>query len=412
MNEMGFSLSVITEILKTYNDPQALKEYLLLKQAELKEQMDKMGMQLRILETTINRLGKDVNVMEYSVVLKEIPQRYVASIRKIIPSYMDEGMLWEQMMKELALQNVKFANPCYSLAIFHDQVFDDERKAMRLFLPLGIINLAFGAVLVYSGRYGWFYYIDSDNIYHRGPLFWIPVSVVMLLIVAAFAVTVSNRRKLDRRSFYSLIFFAVPPFICVLLQTAFYGTSLVLSGVVLSMLVVFINIQNNRLHTDYLTGLGNRKKLDLYLGKKIKQCSGRKVFSAILIDINNFKRINDTYGHEAGDDALLFAAKMLKRCIRNDDFIARYGGDEFCIVLDVSDENELKEIVGKIKSRLEECSDSGNCTYKLNFSMGYAVYDPSVHRNAKRFIRHIDLLMYENKRAMQGHGFCEMRQNL
>mgnify|MGYP000844853752 FL=1 len=67
LKEMGFSLSVISEILKTYNDPQALKEYLLLKQAELKEQMDKMGMQLRILETTINRLGKDVNVMEYSV---------------------------------------------------------------------------------------------------------------------------------------------------------------------------------------------------------------------------------------------------------------------------------------------------------------------------------------------------------
>jgi len=74
LKEMGFSLSVISEILKTYNDPQALKEYLLLKQAELKEQMEKTGMQLRILETTINRLGKDVTVMEYSVVLKEIPQ--------------------------------------------------------------------------------------------------------------------------------------------------------------------------------------------------------------------------------------------------------------------------------------------------------------------------------------------------
>jgi len=132
LKEMGFSLSVISEILKTYNDPQALKEYLLLKQAELKEQMDKMGMQLRILETTINRLGKDVNVMEYSVVLKEIPQRYVASIRKIIPSYMDEGMLWEQMMKELALQNVKFANPCYSLAIFHDQEYRENNPDVEI----------------------------------------------------------------------------------------------------------------------------------------------------------------------------------------------------------------------------------------------------------------------------------------
>ena len=58
--------------------------------------------------------------MEYSVVLKEIPQRYVASLRKTIPSYDKEGILWEQMMKEIASQNVKYAAPCDSIAIFHD----------------------------------------------------------------------------------------------------------------------------------------------------------------------------------------------------------------------------------------------------------------------------------------------------
>lgn len=82
LKDMGFSLSVIAEILKAYNDPKTLKGYLLLKQAELKELAEKTGRQLRVLEATISRMGKDDSVMEYSVVLKEIPQRYVASLRK------------------------------------------------------------------------------------------------------------------------------------------------------------------------------------------------------------------------------------------------------------------------------------------------------------------------------------------
>jgi len=126
LKDMGFGLSVISEILKTYNNPQALKEYLLLKQAELNEQAGKIDRQLRILETTINRIGKDDNVMEYSVVLKEIPERYVASLRTIIPSYDKEGTLWEQMMKELAPLNVQYASPCYSIAIFHDKEYKEH----------------------------------------------------------------------------------------------------------------------------------------------------------------------------------------------------------------------------------------------------------------------------------------------
>jgi len=136
LKDMGFSLSVISEILKTYNDPKVLKKYLLQKQAELKELAEKTGRQLRILETTINRLGKDDSVMEYSVVLKEIPERYVASLRKIIPSYDREGMLWEQMMRELASQNVQIAYPCNSMAIFHDKEHKEQDVDVEIQIPV------------------------------------------------------------------------------------------------------------------------------------------------------------------------------------------------------------------------------------------------------------------------------------
>ncbi|NLM09823.1 MAG: diguanylate cyclase [Clostridiaceae bacterium] len=81
---------------------------------------------------------------------------------------------------------------------------------------------------------------------------------------------------------------------------------------VLSLLVVFLKIQNYSMHTDYLTGVNNRKKLDAYLKERVSLSTEGKGFSAVLIDINSFKYINDTFGHDIGDNALETAAKLLK----------------------------------------------------------------------------------------------------
>jgi diguanylate cyclase (GGDEF)-like protein len=268
-----------------------------------------------------------------------------------------------------------------------------------LLYPLGIINAVFAVTLVISQFFGLYYYIDSDNIYHRGPFFLIPAFIVILLILVASMIIIKNRRNLGKKSFISLIFFAIPPFIGVILQIAFYGTSFVLNSVVLSLLVIFLNIQNHSMYTDYLTGVSNRKKLDAYLKKKITLGAREKAFSAILVDINNFKYINDTYGHIMGDNALETAAKLLKSCIRSSDFIARYGGDEFCIVLDIADKSDLEVLVCRTNNCIEKYNSTSSNPYKLEFSMGYAIYDYKSHKSAEEFLKLIDMLMYENKQA-------------
>lgn len=68
-----------------------------------------------------------------------------------------------------------------------------------------------------------------------------------------------------------------------------------LNGVVLSSLIVFLNIQNQNMHIDYLTVVNNRKKLEIYLKEKISTITENKTFSAIMIDLNDFKSINDTF---------------------------------------------------------------------------------------------------------------------
>lgn len=289
--------------------------------------------------------------------------------------------------------------PSLWLLYVHCEIYQDERRVKRLKNPLLIIFSANVAITVLSLHFRWVYYIDKENVYHRGPLFFVPASITIGLILIALIIIVSNRKNIEKKHYFSLVFFAVPPVICIFLQIAFYGFSFMLNGLTLSFLIVFITIQNRRMDTDYLTGVYNRKRLETYLRYKIDTSSAKKTFSAILIDLNEFKEINDNFGHDVGDEALETCAKLIKSCLRANDFIARYGGDEFYIILDVSNEKDLKTAVARIYNCFDKYNKKSKKPYSLGISLGGAVYDFEAHLKAEEFQKRIDTLMYENKRA-------------
>jgi effector-binding domain-containing protein len=123
---MGFSLAVILEILKNYDNPKALAEFLTIKQAEVQTQAEEIRQRLLLLETAIMRLRKDDTAMNYNVILKTLPERYVASVRKIIPAYDQEGLLWHMLMTETATINLQQNFIGDSLAVFHDEGFKEN----------------------------------------------------------------------------------------------------------------------------------------------------------------------------------------------------------------------------------------------------------------------------------------------
>jgi len=288
--------------------------------------------------------------------------------------------------------------PSLWLLYVYFQIFK-EVKIKRLVYLLLVVNLANAVMVVFSQFYGWYYYIDSENIYHRGRFYLVTVSITIALMFAAYVLIIFNRKRIEKKYYSSLLLFGIPPSICIALHIIFYGISILLAGIVLSILIVYLNIQNESIYTDYLTRINNRKSLDIYLRGKINSCTGTKSFSAILLDLNNFKLINDTLGHDVGDDALQTSAKLLASCIRANDFIARYGGDEFYIIIDDTDRIDPEIIVTRINQCVEKYNDSGLKPYKLGFSMGCARYDVHSNMKAEDFQKHIDKLMYENKRA-------------
>ena len=202
-------------------------------------------------------------------------------------------------------------------------------------------------------------------------------------------------KRFTSRSF----FFAAPPIVCTILQIYIFGIAFTLNSVTLSLLIALLNFQNHSMYTDHLTGVNNRKKLDNYMKEKISACSEERTFSAILIDIDNFKLLNDTFGHDMGDDALETFVMLLRSCLRPIDFIARFGGDEFCIVLDMSNENDLQAAAGRINSCIEKYNTTNSKPYNLSISMGFAVYDYHIHMKLEEFQKQIDVLMYKDKQA-------------
>ena len=134
------------------------------------------------------------------------------------------------------------------------------------------------------------------------------------------------------------------PVLGSIIQIIYYGSVLLWSGIALSILIIYINIQNYRLHTDYLTGVYNRREADYLLKNKIHNKTPGRSFLGILIDIDNFKEINDRYGHLTGDKVLEISAELIKNSLRKDDFVARYGGDEFLVLLNIKDPSDLKNL--------------------------------------------------------------------
>lgn len=281
------------------------------------------------------------------------------------------------------------------IAYIHHYIYNNEKLSVRLKAFIISVNALNAVIVILTQWFGWYYNIDENNIYHRGPFHSVSIILPFLLLLIALAVIYRNRYRIVSKHYYSLIAFIIPTFICSALQIFIYGVSLIYNGMAISVFILFLYVQIQDIFTDYLTGVANRKKLELQLKKKIISCGSGSTFSAIMLDIDNFKKVNDTYGHKTGDMILQNTAAMMRNCLGNEGLIARYGGDEFCIILDTADPEELSGIVDQLKCCVKSFNETNKFPFRLGISMGYAIYQPGM--SLDDFQNKIDKLMYDHK---------------
>ncbi|WP_448550191.1 diguanylate cyclase [Thalassotalea fusca] len=150
---------------------------------------------------------------------------------------------------------------------------------------------------------------------------------------------------------------------------------------------------------DNLTGLYNRAFALDYLAQQLKEASRQpKTLTVFFIDLDNFKEVNDLFGHEFGDDVLISIANTLQASVREQDLVSRIGGDEFIIGFSGSSTKEqLLEIADKLDIALNRLTTQLKLSFHLSISIGIASCDQG-ELTASELIRRADLAMYHKKR--------------
>lgn len=296
--------------------------------------------------------------------------------------------------------------PYVSWAMYVDFYIHKSLRRSKKILPYAIIPAIISILLIILSIFNkGIFYIDENNFYQRGSLFFLNASLYYLYSVIGYIQIVKKRNYLRKRDFYSLLSFGLVPAITGVLQMIDTSNSFILLGLSLSALIIYMNIQNSKIYEDYLTGLYNRRQLDIFLNNSIKNLEPDNKILLIMLDINDFKKINDTYGHLEGDNALIHTANLLNDTFRTDDFISRYAGDEFVIIAKVKNKKAKTKIINRLRNNFNHFNQSNITPYDISVSLGYDIYNPDLNMGADEFITHTDHLMYKEKKKAKSSYF-------
>ncbi|MCX5866544.1 MAG: GGDEF domain-containing protein [Proteobacteria bacterium] len=150
---------------------------------------------------------------------------------------------------------------------------------------------------------------------------------------------------------------------------------------------------------DSLTGLANRRFAEITIGSRLAETQ-RNIwpFGLLFLDIDNFKGINDNFGHDAGDRALMMIAKTLINTLRAYDFVSRWGGEEFVVLIVNANREKLLQVAEKLRLFMEKSTfPLGGTRRRVTVSIGAALARPE--DSVEILVRRADGLMYQGKKA-------------
>ncbi len=281
------------------------------------------------------------------------------------------------------------------------------RPATLILLSTPIVLLA--VFISLNATQGFLFRINADNSYQRGPYFHLISVCTYAYVIYALIQIFRDKSRLTNREFYTYLLIPLFPTALGIVQLVLHASTLMVwPATALAMVMMQIVRLTEKINLDHLSGLYNRKYLDEYIDDVLQMNrsggvgKGGKKFAAIMLDIDDFKTINDTFGHVEGDHAIILAADILRKSIRKGDVAARYGGDEFLIVLDQCSDSTPTRVIRRIRENVQKFNRENKLPYAIEFSMGYKVYSNLHGLTSKQIFTSIDALMYQNKHSKLG----------
>ena len=235
--------------------------------------------------------------------------------------------------------------------------------------------------------------IDENNLYHREPCYIVFLLFGLALVVYSWIIYGVERLKNGSLRYFPVWQFMLPTIICISVQACYYGISTQPVGFAISLSAMAISLKNECLYIDKLTGVFNRYELDKIV-ETLKKKKNRTI-AAIMLDLNDFKAINDIYSHNEGDLALKALADILVQVVQNQGVVMRFAGDEFIIVINTADENTVADYTDAINKAISKYNKKSGKPYTLSVAIGGDIFN--IKDSDDDFLQTIDELMYKNK---------------
>lgn len=287
---------------------------------------------------------------------------------------------------------------CFCLSMVHEDGILREQNRYRIQLPILIACLGY-VCFYWTG----FDLSTVEEITGYGlvymALYTIPVCYVLYASWRALLYALAHYE--ERELYLSVAFFAVSPLVTAFLQLRFWA--LPLNCFVMTSCIVFtyLLLLESLISRDTLTQISTRGEVMHKLAEKLDFPPHDNMIFILMMDLDDFKHINDTYGHPEGDHALQIFAEALKLMVHRWSYplsVGRYGGDEFLVVGECRSETELASCKLGIRAALMELVNLRSIPYDLQVSIGSAALLPGQHLAMAKFMELADHSLYNDKR--------------
>ncbi len=263
---------------------------------------------------------------------------------------------------------------CYVLAV--EQIPNRNSMTMRIILALPLILSMVGLILTYliSPRL-----LIDENLKNTAAFDAFLVAVPYIYLIAIIVYTIKKARSeeniIEKKKHIYIGLFPIMTVIGGLLQMILMPALPIFcfSSTIL-MVIFYIKSMDTQISKDPLTNLNNRGQLARYVSQKSNLLIEGRTTYVVMIDVNDFKNVNDTYGHAEGDSALVIIAKALLKAVKSRTiplFLGRYGGDEFVLIAHPVKEEELTELLDHVRDNIFSMCKSENKPYLLTIGIGY-----------------------------------------
>lgn len=261
-------------------------------------------------------------------------------------------------------------------------------RIKRKIIPIVLLSMH-GLLEVLSPIFSLVFYVDENNIYHHGQFYniyyvaYISGFIFFLLQIHRYSAKFQAQKSVE---LFSIMIFVSGGVICQIINSSI---RIVWLTNAIGFLMFYTHYTSILSQTDALTGLLTRG----YLDKKVARLKKKTVI--LFFDIDGFKKINDTYGHLYGDDCLVNTATLIRRSFGKSGLCYRYGGDEFCVVME-RNVDKIEEYVSEFIDNAREFRDNSDSKFPY-VSYGYSIYKPG--KDIEKIIKNADTRMYEEKRS-------------